>query len=180
MSFFDFFTSDRSVPPPQQAAAQTESVRKIVDTLDRLDPERARYLAAFAYILSRVARADLEVTPEETRAMERTVIEHGELSEDQAIIVVQIAKHQNLLFGATEDFLVTREFNKIGTQQQKLALLDCLFGVAAAEASISVAEDGRIRQIARELGLEHQDFIAVRSRYIDRLSVLRKNEGGQD
>jgi uncharacterized tellurite resistance protein B-like protein len=94
------------------------------------------------------------------------------------MIVVQMAKHQNLLFGATEDFLVTREFSRISTREQKLALLDCLFAVAAAENAISVVKDNVVRQVASELGLEYREFIEVRSRYRDRLSVLRKPETG--
>ncbi len=173
MSIFDLLGPERA--EPRGAAGQTETVRKILEELDRLPPERARYLAAFAYVLSRVARADLKVSPDETRAMERIVIEHGGLPEEQAMIVVQIAKHENLLFGATEDFLVTREFRQISTPEEKLALVDCLFSVAAAEELVSSAEDREIRVIAAELGLTHQDFIAVRSRYRDRLSVLQKS-----
>ncbi len=172
MTLFDWFGGRK--PEAHAAAAQTETVRKIVDALDQMPPERARYLAAFAYVLARVARADLKVTVEETRAMERIVMEQGGLTEDQALVVVQIAKHQNLLFGGTENFLVTREFNKISTREQRLALLDCLYGVAAAGDLVTVAEDEEIRQIASELGLEHRDFIAIRSRYRDKLAVLRR------
>jgi uncharacterized tellurite resistance protein B-like protein len=154
-------------------AAQSETVRKIVDALERLDPDQARYLAAFAYILSRVARADLKISPEETRAMEMIVVEFGGVSEDQAILVVQIARHQNLLFGGTENFLVTREFNKIATEEQKLALLDCLFRVAAAEDLISTVESNEISQITSELGLPHEDFVAIRSKYRGQLGVFR-------
>jgi uncharacterized tellurite resistance protein B-like protein len=174
MSFFDFLSTRK--PAAGGAAGDTETVRKIVDALDAMEPERARYLAAFAYILSRVARADLNITAEESRAMERIVAEHGELPEEQAIIVMQIAKYQNLLFGATENFLVTREFAAISTHEQKLALLDCLFSVAAAEHLISSAEDNEIRRVAREVGLEHHDFIAVRSRHRDWLAVLQRED----
>jgi hypothetical protein len=107
--------------------------------------------------------------------MERIVVEHGGIPEDQAIIVVQIAKHQNLLFGATENFLVTREFNQISTREQKLALLDCLYSVASASDLVTLAEDNEIRQIASELLLSHQDFIAIRSRFRDHLKVLKRN-----
>lgn len=151
-------------------------MRRIVDSLDRLDPDRARYLAAFAYVLSRVARADLKVSADETRAMERIIVEHGGLTHDQAIIVVEIAKHQNLFFGGTEDFLVTREFNRIATQEQKMTLLDCLFAVAASEAMVSVAEENEIKKVVSELGLSHPDYITVRSRYRDRLAVMQKPE----
>jgi uncharacterized tellurite resistance protein B-like protein len=54
-------------------------------------------------------------------------------------------------------------------------LLDCLFEVAAAGSLISVTEDNEVRRITQELGLAHEDFIAARSRYRDRLAVLRAN-----
>jgi uncharacterized tellurite resistance protein B-like protein len=175
VKIFDIFRS-QPLSTESSTAAQTETVRKIVDALERFEPDRARYLAAFAYILSRVARADLKISPEETRAMEQIVVEYGGVSEDQAILVVQIARHQNLLFGGTENFLVTREFNKIATFEQKLALLDCLFRVAAAEDLISTVEDNEIRQVASELGLSHEDFIAIRSTHRDQLGVFRRDE----
>ena len=36
-------------------------VRRIAERLERLEPEAARHLAAFAYVLARVANADLEI-----------------------------------------------------------------------------------------------------------------------
>ena len=168
MALFDFLKA-----PSTTAGADTDSVRRIVDSLDQMDPERARYLASFAYILSRVARADLKVSADETRAMERIVCEHSGLDQQQAILVVQIAKNQNLLFGGTEDFLVTREFNKLASREQKLSLLHCLYSVAASEQHVSVVEDNEIRRIASELGLEHHEVIAVRSRFRDDLSVFK-------
>lgn len=157
-----------------KVSAETETVRKIVDALDRLEPERARYIAAFAYLLGRVAHADQHISPEETQEMERLVMERGGLPEEQAILVVQMAKTQNLLFGGTENFLVSREFGKIASREQKLALLDCLYSVCAADQSISVQEDNEIRNISSELKLDHEDFIAVRLNYRDSLAVLKK------
>ena len=144
-----------------------------MDALDQLEPERARFIAAFGYLLGRVANADMRISPEETRAMERIVMEYGGLPEEQALIVVQMAKERTQLFGATENFLVTREFDRIATREQKLALLDCLFAVSAAEDDISLVEDNEIRQIASELHLDHPDFIRVRSAWADRLKVLK-------
>jgi hypothetical protein len=108
--------------------------------------------------------------------MERLVMEVGGLPEEQAIIVVQIAKTRNKLFGATENFLVTREFNEIATRDDKLKLLECLFAVSASEDDISTVEDNEVSQIASELQLEHRDYIAVRYKFRDRLKVLRKPE----
>lgn len=158
---------------PSAHPSETDTVRKVVDALDRLDPAHARFIAAFGYLLSRVANADLSISPEETRAMERIVMQHGGLPEEQALIVVQVAKERAQLFGATEDFLVTREFDRIATRDQKLALLDCLFAVAASEDDISTVEDNEIRQITSELHLDHPDFIRIRSRWTTHLSVMK-------
>jgi len=156
------------------AAADTDTVRRIVASLDRLEPDRARYVAAFAYILARVALADRVISPEETRAMEGLVRDLGGLPEEQAIIVVQLAKSQNLLFGGTEDFLVTREFERMATFEQKLALVDCLFAVSAAQEGIATAEDNEIRRIAIELKIPHDQYIRVRLKHRQQLNVLRE------
>jgi uncharacterized tellurite resistance protein B-like protein len=155
------------------SAADTETVRKIATALDRMDPVRARFVAAFAYLLSRVAFADMEISEAETREMERIVREKGSLPDEQAVIVVQIAKTQNRLFGGVENFLVTREFNQIAIHEQKIALLHCLFAVAVADGSVSSAEDTTIRKMASELLLDHADFIEVKSHYREFLAVLK-------
>ena len=137
-------------------------LRETLDALDHLEPDRARYLAAFAYLLGRVANADQYVSPEETRAMETLVRDHGQLSEEQAMLVVQLAKTSNLLFGGTANFLVAKEFSDMTTYDQKLALMRCLFAVSATDASISTAEESEIHRIARELRIEQSDLIALR------------------
>ncbi len=162
-------------PAADPALGETETVRKIVRQLDELPPDEARYVAAFAYILGRAAHADMEISEEETAAMERIVSEEAGLPPEQAILVVQMAKSQNKLFGGTENYLVTKEFNKIASREQKLALLRCLFAVSAAEGTISVREDNEIRQVSRELLLDHREFIDIRRKFRDHLSVLKKS-----
>src|SRR4029453_2167313 len=106
-------------------------LRDTLEALDHLEPDRARFLAAFAYLLGRVAHADLQVSAEETRAMEELVREQGQLTQDQAMVVVQLAKTSNLLFGGSANFLVARQFSDLATYDQKLALMRCLFAVSA-------------------------------------------------
>lgn len=156
------------------SSADTESVREIIRALDRLEPDRARFLAAFAYILGRVARADLAISEAESGEMERLLVQQGGLVPEQALLVVQMAKTQHALFGGTENYLVTREFNRIASPDQKLALLQCLFSVSASDESISVVEDNEIRRIASELRITHADFIRSRSAWRDHLAVLKK------
>lgn len=171
MSIWKFLGFDAE--PARGASTDSESVRKVVEALDHLDENHARYIAAFGYILGRVAHADLKISAEETAAMERIVAEHTQLPAAEAIIVTQIAKTRAQLFGGTENFLVTKEFDRMATREQKLALLDCLFAVAAAEGHISVAEDNEIKQVSQEIHLDHPDFIGVRSRWKDQLSIFQ-------
>jgi uncharacterized tellurite resistance protein B-like protein len=140
-------------------------LRETLVALDHLEPHRACFLAAFAYLLGRVARADLQVSAEETHTMEALVREHGALSEEQAMVVVQLAKTSNLLFGGTANFLVAREFNELTTYDQKLALMRCLFAVSATDASISMAEEGEIHRIASELRIDQPDLVSLRLSY---------------
>ncbi|MEA2564734.1 MAG: hypothetical protein QOH06_6238 [Acidobacteriota bacterium] len=153
--------------------SEVEAVRRIARELEAMEPERARYVAAFAYLLSRVANADLNVSEEETLKMETIVQALGHLPPDQAALVVEIAKGQNRLFGGTENFLVTRELRDLATREQCLELLDCLFAVSAADESISGAEEMQIRQIASELGFTHAELVQARSAYNDKREILK-------
>jgi len=155
------------------ARGDTETVRRIVTELDKLDPERARFLAAFAYVLSRVAGADLHISEIETTKMVELVQELGQLTEAQAILVVEIAKSQQRLFGGTENFLVTREFREIASEQQRFDLLRCLFAVAAADATISSGEEAQLWQVAGELGFSRTEFTQIRAEYAAWRSVLQ-------
>jgi uncharacterized tellurite resistance protein B-like protein len=141
---------------------QFAPLRETLEALDHLEPHRARFLAAFAYLLGRVARADLQVSTEETRTMEALVREQGQLSQDQAMVVVQLAKTSNLLFGGTANFLVAREFSELATYGQKLALMRCLFALAATDELISTAEEGEIHRIATELRIDQPDLVSLR------------------
>ena len=94
--------------------------------------------------------------------MEALVREQGQLSEDQAGVVVQLAKASNLLFGGTANFLVAREFSGLASYEQKIALMRCLFAVSAADEAISTAEESEIHRIANELRIDHADLISLR------------------
>lgn len=149
----------------------------MLDALDRLEPARARYLARFAYLLGRVAHADQHVSPEETRVMEQLVAHEGALPDDQAMLVVGLAKTSSLLFGGSEDFIVARDFAADASYDQKLALVRCLFALSAAESNISIAEEREIQRIARELRVEQGDVVTLRLEYQQHLPGLsRKHE----
>ena len=172
MSIIDWF---QSLGAPEPAGKRdSETVRRIVGELDKLDPRQARYLATFAYVLSRVAHADFSISDVETARMIEILQSVGHLPEAQAVVVVEIAKSQARLFGGTEDFLVTREFMEIATDEQRRELLECLFAVSASDHAITAEEEAQISQTASELGFSHADYVQVRLAYSDKRTVLRR------
>ncbi|MDJ0849513.1 MAG: TerB family tellurite resistance protein [Myxococcota bacterium] len=156
-----------------EGPGDTETVRRIAGQLERLPPDKARYLASFAYVLARVAHADLEIDDTEIAEMERIVRELAHLSDPEAALVVQIAKSQAQHLGGTENYVVTREFREVASKEQRAELLECIYAVAAADGSISAEETTEIQAIAEELGFTRPEANALRSRYRDKLSVLQ-------
>jgi uncharacterized tellurite resistance protein B-like protein len=173
MGFLDFLTR-----PREDSAPGSGAVRRIAAELAAMPPDQARHLAAFAYLLGRVAFADRDVSDAETAHMRQLVRDAGGVSDDQADLVVEIAKAQNRLFGHVENFLAAREFRELATDEQRHRLLDCLFAVSAAEDGISGEEESQVRQIASELGFSHGEYVAARAAWSQHRSVLRGLRGG--
>jgi len=159
--------------PTADDAADTETVRRIVNRLEAMPRDRARFLAAFAYILTRAAAADMEISEAEERAIERLVAEHGSLPESHAVLVAQMARSQSLLYGGTEDYLVTRQFKTLSTDEDRLALLRCCYLVGAADDEISVDESDPLQEIAKELDVPREAINAIRNEFASKLSTIK-------
>ncbi len=149
-------------------------LREALAALDHLEPDRARHLATFAYLLGRVAHADQHVSAAETEAMETHLMQEGQLTREQAMLVVQLAKTSNLLFGGTANFLVARDFADTASYEEKLALMRCLFAVSATDDTISLSEEGEIHKLARELKIQHEDLVKLRVAYRRHLPGLSR------
>jgi uncharacterized tellurite resistance protein B-like protein len=142
--------------------AEPGPLREILNALDRLDPARAHYLARFAYLLGRVARADEHISTEETHAMEIVLTEHGNLTDGQAMLVVGIAKASHAMFGVGADFAITQAFADSTSYDDRLALARCLFAVAGSDERISTAEEAELHRITNQLRIERPDLTAIR------------------
>lgn len=171
---------DEAAPMPG-SAAETATVRRIVARLEALPPAEARYLAGFAYVMSRAAQADLDISDVETALMERFAVEYGHLDDAQAVLVVQMAKIQARTQGQTEDFVVTREFRDISTREQRLDVLRCCFAIGAEDGTITAEEASVVNEIARELDVDREDVNVVRAEFHEQLSAvqaIRRVSGG--
>jgi uncharacterized tellurite resistance protein B-like protein len=163
--------------PAASTPTETATLRRIVGELEALPPDRARHLAGFAYILGRAANSDMVMSEDETRLMERIVMEHGAIPEAQAILVVEIAKQQERLVGGTEDYLVTREWSTAASEDERMALLRCCFLVDAVDGSISAEESAVLNEIANELLLDAATIASVRGEFTDRYAVVQAMRG---
>jgi uncharacterized tellurite resistance protein B-like protein len=146
----------------EAAVPEHTPLRDLIDSLDRLQPERARHLARFAYLLGRVALADRHASDEEIRAMEGLVAAEAQLTADQATVVVGLARTSNRLFGGTADYDVAREFEQSSSYEEKLALARCLFTVASTDEAISLSEETEIHRIVNQLKILPQDLTKLR------------------
>jgi tellurite resistance protein len=164
------------------ATGDTATVRRIVARLEALPPERARVVASAAYTLARAAQADLDISDEETAVLEEALQTHGALDEATAVLVAEMAKLQARTVGGTEDYVVTREFATLATQQQRVDVLRACFVVAAANGSISAEESAELNQIAKELQLDAETLNSVRAEFHEQLSsvqAVRRLAGGR-
>jgi uncharacterized tellurite resistance protein B-like protein len=154
--------------------SDTDTVRRIAAQLERLEPEQARYLAAFAYVLARLANADLRIDETEEEEMRQITRRIAHLSEAESALVVEIAKTQAKTLGGTQDYVVTRQFRELSTREQRGELLQCLYAVAAADGTISSEESAEIVKIGEELGFTRPESTSLRSRYRDKLAEFQK------
>ena len=167
-------TDDPLAPrPPSADMNETATVKRIVGQLEALPIEQRRFVAGFAYVLGRAANADLVFEEAEVTAIEQMVMEVGGLTEAQSVLVVEIARNQSELYGATEDFLVTREFARTASQEDREKLLRCAFRIGAVDQSITSVESAELNEIGKELGFAPAEIDAIRTEFADQLSVVQ-------
>jgi uncharacterized tellurite resistance protein B-like protein len=166
---------ERPAPAPvSDGAGDTATVRRIVAKLEAMPPERARLIAAAAYMLARAANADLDISDEETAAIERELQAHESIDEATAVLVTEMAKLQAKTVGGTEDYVVTREFKAIADESQRLVILRACFAVMAANGTISAEENAIVNEIAEELDIDDAALNAIRADYHEQLSSVQQ------
>lgn len=165
---------DPHAPLPPTPDGETASVRRIEARLTTLPPARARFVAAFAYLLGRAANADMEISDPEAAEITVLVAEVGGLDAEAAGLVADLARAQARDFGATEDYLVTREFKTISTMEDRERLLRCCLLVMAVDDEVDASEAWLVNRMAEELDVERPDLNRIRAEFHDRLTGVRE------
>lgn len=153
--------------------AEPDSLVALAERLDSMEPAAARLAAAFAYLLARVAGADLRTDDLEQSAIADHLEAFADLDAETAGVLAAAAVEVADRHGATDDHLVARAFQEMAEDEERLRLLRCLYAVAAADDTITTVEDNEVFEIASAIGVRRSDVVAIRSEWKRYLGTLR-------
>lgn len=123
--------------------------------------EQLNYLTLFGGLLARVAYADGNISLKEKKQIELRLNQLARFRPEELELIVTVIEDQALK--GLDRFRLTSEFFKISTREQKIELLNCLFGLAVVnDPQLLNQEVEEIRSIAYALSLSHKDFIDVK------------------
>ncbi len=170
MSLFRFLGLSKAEADDRR---EPESLRELAGRLSAMAPEDARFVAAFAYLLARVAGADLETAGGERDVIARRLETLAGLEPERAALLAEGAIAAADTHSASDDHLVARAFREIASPEERLLLVRCLYAVAAADSNITTLEDNEVFEIATEIGVARTDVVALRSEWKEQLTVLK-------
>lgn len=154
-------------------AAEPASLIELGTHLEALPPEESRFVAAFAYILARIAGVDLHTDDVELAEIARHLEDFGQIAPSQAQILADTAVRIADDHSASDDHLVARAFRDMAETPERIRLLRCLYAVAAADETISTQEDNEIFEVAAEIGVAREQVVALRSEFKQYLGSMK-------
>jgi uncharacterized tellurite resistance protein B-like protein len=125
------------------------------------DPDEALRLAAAALLLE-MTRMDHKVLPEERAAVAKAVQEHFGLDEQHAEELLTCAEAERAQ--STDYYQFTSLINQSYSAEDKARLIELLWRVAYADASLDKYEEHMVRKVADLLYVPHSAFIAAKHR----------------
>jgi uncharacterized tellurite resistance protein B-like protein len=132
-----------------------------------------KYVTGFAGLLGKVAYADMEISEEEIAKIRSVLGKTLGLKESQVASIVEILRKHSIQLFSIEDYRYVRMINQACDKEQKMALIEAMFEVAAADESVSSEEDSAIYIVSKGIGLSHKEFVTVRARFKHTLEVLK-------
>ena len=125
-------------------------------------PQAHRLQLATAALLIEVVRLDGGIAPAEREAMLAAVGGKFSLAPQQAAALVELAEQESRL--ANDTFQFTSLINRSFTPEEKLRVIELMWQVAYADASLTAHEQHVLRRIAELLHVPHGDYIAAKMR----------------
>lgn len=140
-------------PGDRPSAALAAEIRGALQHIESLDRCSDGYLASLAFILHRVAAADRDISEREVERMESILVEHAALTQPEAVLTVEMAKHRCRAADCGHSYDASRHLRALLGPGESARLHRFLESVAAADGQVRPSEQAAVRQIAAELGL---------------------------
>jgi len=126
--------------------AVSEDTSRMLNLLEKHDPNSASYLASFSFALARVAYADNEVTESERIEMRRILHEVANLAPAEVEFIMELSMMQKRA--------ISSGLNPQGMQADRAEhFVESLYAIANADGNVSPEELHEIKTIAAEFGL---------------------------
>jgi putative ABC transport system ATP-binding protein len=127
----------------------SEGTSRMLNLLEKHDPDAANYLAAFSFALARIAYADGTVTDSERDEMRRILHEVAKLEAAEVDFIMEISMMQKRAKTGLDNRIRNSAFDESRAQH----FLESLHAIAVADGSASPEELVEIESIAAEFGL---------------------------
>jgi putative ABC transport system ATP-binding protein len=132
----------------------SEGTSRMLNLLEKHDPNSASYLASFAFALARIAYADGIVSDDERKEMRRILHEVAKLEDSEVDFIMELSMMQKRAQMKIDNKVESSVFDQERTQH----FLDSLYAIAQADG-ISTSEELReIEAIAVEFGLSKREI----------------------
>lgn len=168
MAFWDIFGSS-----DQKETHQSGLHKKVEALLPDASEEEHILVACVAGLFARVIYIDFEVHKNEIVKMKDSLEKWTNLPEDKINAIVELSLKEIKELAGLENLKYSHPLNKIIHKDQRYALLESLFQIAASDGHVDEMESEEIRVIATGLLLEHKHFISARASVLEYLSALK-------
>jgi uncharacterized tellurite resistance protein B-like protein len=125
------------------------------------DPGHTLRLAAAALLLE-MTRMDQEIRPEEREAVAGAVRDHFGLEPEETRELIELADEERA--ASTDYFQFTALINRAYSPERKVDLVEALWRIAYADATLHRHEEHLVRKLADLLYVPHSAFIAAKHR----------------
>ena len=133
--------------------AVSEGTSRMLNLLEKHDPNSANYLATFSFALARIAYADGEVTDSEMSEMRRILHEVAKLESAEVEFIMELSMMQKRAKSGINNISLNPAFD----EDRGKHFLDSLYAIAGADGNVSGDEVIEIEAIAAEFGLVRDD-----------------------
>jgi tellurite resistance protein len=127
----------------------SEGTSRMLNLLEKHDPNAANYLATFSFALARIAYADGKVSDEERNAMRRILNEVAKLEPAEVEFIMEMSMMQK----RAKSRIDNRIKNPVLDTERAEHFLNSLYAIAQADGKATSEELIEIETIAAEFGL---------------------------